>query len=78
MMPDTSEVEAKSEIEKLVNPDLLAYDIQKASEKTEYNETIVNINSLNHRILILVDGKRSRVSNSALTNTRKWLVQMVY
>ena len=58
MMPDTSEVEAKSEIEKLVNPDLLAYDIQKASEKPEYNGTIVKIDSLNHRILILVDGEK--------------------
>lgn len=57
-MPDTSEAKAKPKIEKLVNPDLLDYDIQKASEKPEYNGTIVKIDSLNHRVLILVDGEK--------------------
>lgn len=56
-MPESSEAHAKPEIEKLIDPDLLAYDIQLMSEKPEYMGTIVKLDAYAHRILLLVDGE---------------------
>ncbi|WP_308639795.1 DUF3221 domain-containing protein [Paenibacillus silvisoli] len=56
-MPSASEAEAKPVIGKLIDPDLISYDIQAISEKPEYEGTIVSIDTTNHHILILEDGQ---------------------
>ncbi|REE69641.1 hypothetical protein A8990_13238 [Paenibacillus taihuensis] len=50
-MPDSSEAEAKPEIEKLIDPSLIVYDIQKLSEKPDVVGSIAKIDNESHRIL---------------------------
>ncbi len=54
-MPDTIEAKAKLEIEKLVDPDMISYDIQLLNEKPDVVGTIVKLEQ--NRILILEDGE---------------------
>ncbi|SDW21410.1 DUF3221 domain-containing protein [Paenibacillus sp. CF384] len=56
-MPDSSEAEAKPEIEKLIDPNLIEYDIQKLSETPDVVGTISKIDNESHRILVLEEGK---------------------
>ncbi|RAP75859.1 hypothetical protein [Paenibacillus montanisoli] len=56
-MPDTSEAKAKPEIERLIDPALITYDIQALSEKAEFVGTIVKIDPSHRQILILEEGK---------------------
>ncbi|MBP3967394.1 DUF3221 domain-containing protein [Paenibacillus lignilyticus] len=56
-MPDSSEAEAKPEIEKLIDPILIEYDIQELSEKPDVVGSISKIDNESHRILVLEDGK---------------------
>jgi hypothetical protein len=56
-MPDSSETEAKPEIEKLIDPDMISYDIQPLSAKPDVVGIIVEVDTAGNRILILADGE---------------------
>lgn len=57
-MPEESAAQAKQAIEKLIDPDLIIYDIQPLADKDAYVGKIVKLDSGQQRILLLVDGEK--------------------